>query len=321
MKSNLLYRILRKIKKIVYKRNTKHKNLDFTKKETQNHIYDLILSGKPFMISRFGSVELDGILYANALEHSKFCQMILYMLDKSPIYSTDISKDSIEKTLENNAGFFPVNKESLCLFKNMYINAIKDIDVLGSWLESEKYMKKYFNNNMKFCSLGSLEPYGAVELPWSKALKNKKVLVIHPFSDSIQMQYNNNRLKLFENLDILPEFELITFKAVQSIAGEYTGFLDWFQALDYMKNEILKIEFDIAILGCGAYGMPLASYIKSLKKQAIHLGGATQCLFGIKGKRWEEIESFKDIINEYWIRPNENEIPKNFKNVEQGCYW
>ena len=55
-----------------------------------------------------------------------------------------------------------------------------------------------------------------------------------------------------------------------------------------MQKEIDKIDFDIAILGCGAYGYPLASYIKSIGKKAIHIGGATQLIFGIKGKRWEK---------------------------------
>lgn len=30
-------------------------------------------------------------------------------------------------------------------------------------------------------------------------------------------------------------------------------FNDWFEALDYMVEEALKIPFDIALIGCGAY--------------------------------------------------------------------
>jgi threonine dehydrogenase-like Zn-dependent dehydrogenase len=39
-----------------------------------------------------------------------------------------------------------------------------------------------------------------------------------------------------------------------------------------MIDEIGKIDFDVAILGCGAYGLPLAAAIKGMGKQAIHLG-------------------------------------------------
>ena len=54
-----------------------------------------------------------------------------------------------------------------------------------------------------------------------------------------------------------------------------------------MVKEIEKKDFDIALIGAGAYGMPLAYKIKKMGKKAIHIGGSLQCLFGIKGSRWE----------------------------------
>ena len=75
--------------------------------------------------------------------------------------------------------------------------------------------------------------------------------------------------------------------------------------------------FDIAIIGCGAYGMPLAAYCKQIGKKAVHLGGATQLLFGIKGKRWDNYS----LYNDYWVRPLESETPRNAGKIESGCYW
>jgi ketopantoate reductase len=86
-----------------------------------------------------------------------------------------------------------------------------------------------------------------------------------------------------------------------------------------MENEISKIDFDIAIIGCGAYGLPLAAHVKRMGKKVVHMGGATQLLFGIKGKRWED-SNFK-FINKYWVRPLEEEKPKDHKKVEDSCYW
>lgn len=80
------------------------------------------------------------------------------------------------------------------------------------------------------------------------------------------------------------------YKSVQSIAGQKTPYKDWFEALEKMKNDIAKIDFDVAIIGCGAYGLPLAGYIKEeLHKKSIHIGGGTQLLFGIKGKDGRKI--------------------------------
>ena len=55
-----------------------------------------------------------------------------------------------------------------------------------------------------------------------------------------------------------------------------------------MKAQIDKEDFDICLIGAGAYGFPLAAYVKRKGKKAVHLGGALQLLFGIKGSRWED---------------------------------
>ena len=127
---------------------------------------------------------------------------------------------------------------------------------------------------------------------------------------------------MFADKRVLPKFKsLETIKAVQTIAGNNSVFKDWFEALDFMKKEIDKKDFDIAIIGCGAYGFPLAAHVKRRGKKAIHMGGPTQMFFGIKGKRWEDNEKFKTIINDYFVNPTDQDIPKDFNKVEGGCYW
>jgi len=167
--------------------------------------------------------------------------------------------------------------------------------------------------------LGDLEPYFHQD-PWSEVLRDKKVLVIHPFEDSIHSQYPKRDL-LFSDKRVLPEFNLLTIKSVQSLGKIPDEFATWFDALESMKREIDKRDFDIAIIGCGAYGFPLAAYVKSIGKKAVHLGGATQMLFGIKSKSWEDEPKFHYLINEYWVRPKETERPANYKLVEGGRYW
>jgi hypothetical protein len=96
----------------------------------------------------------------------------------------------------------------------------------------------------------------------------------------------------------------------------------WFDALEYMKAEVAQRSFEIAIVGCGAYGMPLAAEIKRMGKTAIHLGGTTQCLFGIKGRRWETEYNYHNLYyNEHWVRPAEEETRQEFLGVDNGAYW
>lgn len=198
-----------------------------------------------------------------------------------------------------------------------------EIDILGSYVQHEYYVRSYTEKAKKINLNGYYAPF-LWENPWTKELKGKKVLVIHPFAETIKKQYEK-REHLFENPDILPEFEKLTvIKAVQSIAGNSseTGFKDWFEALDFMKNQMDQSDYEIALIGCGAYGMSLAAHAKRQGKIAVHMAGWTQMLFGIYGNRWiEDQPEFKKYINEYWTRPGIDERPKNAEKVEGGCYW
>lgn len=265
-------------------------------------IGQMLKEGRPFVASRFGSTELSVILRREAKRNHR-----LYR--------------NTDQNLCLLSGFFPNEKKLIDRFSEMMLSIVGEIDLLGLWFSSlEEYIVAEYMQNTKLTHLVAIEPYVYHE-PWSRELKGKKVLVVHPFEISIQKQYAR-RDKLFQNPDILPLFELTTFKAVQTIAGKKDDrFQTWFEALEYMKNGIRQIDFDVAIIGCGAYGMPLAVEVKKMGKQAIHMGGATQILFGIRGARWDNNSGISDMYNEYWIRPDESEQCKNSQIVEGGCYW
>jgi hypothetical protein len=92
-----------------------------------------------------------------------------------------------------------------------------------------------------------------------------------------------------------------------------------------MCDDIQKLDFDIALLSCGGYGMPLCNFIKNnLKKSAIYVGGGLQLLFGVIGQRWLTHPVILKIIEENqpkFIRPSGDEIVINNGIVELGCYW
>jgi hypothetical protein len=149
--------------------------------------------------------------------------------------------------------------------------------------------------------------------------------VIHPQAEMIRTQYETHREQIFAGTNILPLFELRVQKAVVTNAGETDErYANWFEALDSMYEEAMREPFDVAILGCGAYGFPLAAKFKAAGRQAIHMGGTTQILFGIHGKRWDEDKNhsfLKQYYSDAWVRLGEKDRPKNAKAVEDGCYW
>ena len=271
-------------------------------------------SSSPCMIGRFGSVELKIVdEYCNSkLGIKKYFKFISGDIDSYKISSTSLLHAT------NNAGIFPSNIDLLSKFSDLMLEDMKELDILGSWLNMEKNFKEQLSDASKV-RLPDLEPYYHNN-PWSSCLKGKDVLVIHPFAQTIKKQYKK-RERIFENPLILPDFNLKTIQSIQSNANEKVNFTDWFEALNYMKGLIDQTTFDIAIIGCGAYGFPLAAHVKRMGKKSIHLGGATQILFGIKGSRWSNHDIISRFFNDDWVFPSKEETPKGYANVEKGCYW
>lgn len=273
----------------------------YVKQDGLDIIYNVLMSKNPCLICRYGSLELD--------------QLDQFVKNKNRQISFR-NKDFISY----NAGFFPATDYYLSRFAYEMGEVSKNIDVIGiRYFESEFLMCDLYAKNATIVSQDALNVDNFLSnKPFTRALRGKKVLVIHPFVETMKKQYVKREL-LFNNPDILPKCDIKYIKAVQSIADEKNDlpFDTWFDALSYMKSEIQKVDFDIAIIGCGAYGIFLAEYCKQIGKKAIHMGGATQLLFGIKGKRWDDM----GIYNGYWVRPDETERPKGLEKVEEGCYW
>lgn len=256
---------------------------------------------KPFVAGKIGGFELWAMRVAE----------FGYDKEYSPAY----------EKLCNNAGFFAEGNLKLNLkkYSERMQDVIRDVDYLIRWQypKEEYFIRRYCSKSLK-----DIDWFGVVyrDKPMGTVLRGRRVLVISPFADAIKSQYE--RRELVYSDDYLPEFDLMTYKAVQTIAGNRDPrFANWFEALDFMCGEISKIDFDIALVGCGAYSLPLCSAIKRTGKSAIHMGGDVQLLFGIMGKRWEDNSFVQSMKNEYWIYPSKEDVPKNAEKVEDACYW
>ena len=87
-----------------------------------------------------------------------------------------------------------------------------------------------------------------------------------------------------------------------------------------MFRECMKMDFDVAILGCGAYGLPLGGLLFNEGKSVIHAGGFCQCYFGVLGHGYD-LGDYTPFINEAWVYPSEDEKPKNYMLIDDGKYW
>lgn len=303
-----LFRLLRHIPKYGKKIKRTHygKEPIMNTEDGRRVLKEAINKGSPYMAARFGTSE--GLALINYWS---------IFLKKG-----DSHLDFPQKYLDimcNNAGFFPNDKEALWKWCKMESDACKDLDLLGvMYFLNEEWIVR------NLCSQARLMPNGGLASAshgWASVLEGLKVLVVHPFTDTIRKQYENHREDIFPRTNALPQFDLKCVKAVQTIADqEDSRFKTWFDALDYMTDEIAKEDFDVALIGCGAYGFQLASRVKRMGKIAVHMGSTVQTLFGIKGSRWNSQYSHK-MYNDAWVYPSEAETPKGFEKVENGAYW
>lgn len=266
-------------------------------------LLEALQSGRPFLAARGGATEMRTL--AEHLSHpGKF-------------------SDGIKKDISLLSGVFSNDDASLAKFCELYHSAMLAADYLAVWdVGAERHVAGELKakGETRFLRMRSLEPY-YFEKPWSSALAGRRVLVVHPFADTIRAQYAR-REQLFPGKDVLPQFASLTvIPAVQGIAGQDTGFATWFDALESMIQKIDEADYDVALIGAGAYGLPLAAHCRAMGKQAIQTSGATQILFGIRGRRWDDHPIIGRLYNDAWVRPNANETPAAKKVVEGGSYW
>ena len=290
-------------------------------------IYTLLDSKRPCMIARFGATEMACILNYLSIRQGK---PLLKKYLRGDVSDWWWNKNVMNQ-MQNWSGFFPPDIEHLSRFCEMMLQDASLLDICGSFETVQRglHILRPYMCNPLFIPLSFFDPF-VTSRPWSRVLKGKKVVVIHPFAELIEAQYAR-RSDLFDNKDVLPDFELRTVKAVQSLGGDNQGFKDWSDALEWMKREIGKADFDICLIGCGAYGFPLAAHVKKIGKQAVHFGGGLQLMFGIKGIRWKNPQIALDVglpedcylkyfSNPAWVSPDAYRTVHSDK-VENNCYW
>ena len=259
-----------------------------------------IESGKKFAVSRSGLTEL--VVMSDILN----------------------GRNPTDQTISDLRIVAGVYKSSVEEFYEEYSTALSYADLQIAWqgskvdsIQSEVF-QRLSPNSIKI-GHRAVEPF-YFENPWSLGLEGKKVLVVTSISQTVK--YQSKRLdKIWGAKKMFPQFEIETYNSVQSI-GNRGPHSSWKESLDIMRDEISELDFDVALLGCGAYGMPLVAHIKNnMGKSAIYVGGAIQIMFGIKGVRWDSHPEISTLFNEHWRRPFDIERPENAYMAEGGAYW
>lgn len=279
-----------------------------------------LAAGHPFMVGRLGTSEAACLLnYLDIVARRKGSPL-------SRLHARWQGKfahwnDAWVLQLCRNAGFFNPSPSDLESFAQLWLRDLRFMDAAAVWkfVPGESFLLERYAASALRINPSGLEPY-YFDDPWSAQLEGRRILVVHPFDKTITSQYAK-RKHIFANPKILPAFQLRVVRAVQGLAGNRPAFDTWFEALRHMTSQIDQVEFDVALIGAGAYGIPLAAHVRRLGKTAVHMGGALQILFGIKGRRWDSMPAISRFYNEHWVRPATSEQIADGQAVEGGCYW
>jgi hypothetical protein len=236
--------------------------------------------------------------------------------------------DAVDRTTKQrqimyiHAGLFPADYDTFERYAQLLLeNVLPEMTVICPWynLGEARIIKRYCRNAVRVSS-SSLQACYRSQVPWTSVLAGRKVLVALPFERTVRQQYERRKLLWPSHPDILPDFELDTLRVPPHPNMVRPAYRNWVEALDAMRLEMDRRHFDVLLVGAGAYSLPLVVHAKCLGRQGVHLGGATQFLFGIMGRRWEGTTE-GGFYNEHWSRPLPEETPANVAEVEGGCYW
>ena len=235
-----------------------------------------------------------------------------------------LSWEKASQRLFLESGVFPKTRQQFYEFIEIYQKSIVGLDGITLWQEDPFLSAFEHEVAAKHCPR-ALKIESTVFWPFSVLpfLCDLKWLVVSPFVGSMQKQLPNmkNIFRKFSWADstkgIQESCQFVRCPLFSYM--EPSPFKSWSEGLEKLQESVLLHEFDLAIVGAGAWSLPLVAAIKRAGRRAMHFGGATQLFFGIRGKRWDHY--IYDHLNEYWIRPLPDDTPKGYRVKEDGCYW
>jgi hypothetical protein len=270
-------------------------------------LVDYLRYGKIFAAGKIGTAEVLGLEY-----HDRKIRW--------PIAGLGWSRAA--QRLANNAGFFPAEENAFRNWDQIMRNAISDLDFICLW-QKDPFLQEYERNlvdqlapkarRVKMNSLGkSLLPL----------LVGQKILVISPFVRTMEDQlskleaiHDSEKSKRIDWDGLASQIQFLRCPFQWHL--EPSPFSSWENGLNILTEMALSKKFEIALIGAGAWSIPLSAAIKKGGRSAIHTGGETQLFFGIRGKRWDSY----GIYNSSWTSCLPEEAPMGKNKIDSGCYW
>jgi hypothetical protein len=294
--------------------------------EINNKIIDLFDENKPFSVIRVGNTEgyfLQEYLHGRTppQEWYKWMFIIAGIFPSTDDYLRNVWSKKVLSVVENS---------DVAMFVDISGEIEKDHSMDGF------YKEKPYCYQDDCCVLDAGFLVGKhihrvqCEVPWTSKLENKKVLVISPFEKTIKQQWAKRDLIWGSAVNKMNGFELVdVIKAPFHPKVDDTnlnGKESWYEVAEVYMDKMDSYDYDVVLIGAGAYAPVLANHAKSMGKVGITICGALQLMFGILGPRWVDYPCYspwKKMFNEHWIYPLEEDKPLNnyLMTSIENSYW
>ena len=171
--------------------------------------------------------------------------------------------------MKNNAGILLPDTKNIEYYSNRYLQAFDYCDLFGGWelygnyihhiFQTHEYIKKKHACKTIFWALAFDIFHYIYSQPWTQALHGKRILLVSPFEESLREKVLI-REKIY-GIDLFPDCTFTFLKPPQTHASMPSR--DFCEELhDFEKAIDRKLQnFDVALLSCGGYANPIASYI------------------------------------------------------------
>jgi hypothetical protein len=221
--------------------------------------------------------------------------------------------------------------ESVKKYSMLFLEAFAKSELYASWApfdgvyqsiaQSHQILDHFFKEKKTVYSEVFDIFHYIYKTPWTLALKDKRILIVSNFEESIKEKIGI-RQEIY-GVDLFPNCEITTIRPPQTQGNEDSQEFDIELYKFTQKLDKIKDQYDIALVSCGGYGNLVCLHIFNSGKSAIYVGGVLQMYFGILGNRWftDRSDIIRLFLNKSWSRPKDSEKPKDYQSIEKSCYW
>jgi hypothetical protein len=271
-------------------------------------VRDAVAAGRPYAAGKLGVSERAWMLYP------------ILIAGGASRLQLRVFEQTVRHKAGRHAGVFPTNRAFLLEFADRYGEALRELDCLGvdvAALRPTLDVLRFHDVGAAVMDYIEQEPDRSsparAERCFTPGLGGKRVLLVSPYAEALQRQANQATFDAVWRKTGKRWFDPAAIDALEFPYGfaretqqRYASCLD---LLAEIERRIDAHDYDVALIGAGALGVPLATFVRSRGKVGLSLGGSLQVLFGVVGKRWRDRPDWHErYFTDAWI-----DVPAHYR--------